>query len=78
MGSIFCGMSGTRWDRIGYDSYDFSQCFNYMGIRKWRVSTTGKRRIVVYDKTIDGAKAQACKKRGWLPSEITCVRMLYK
>jgi len=76
MGSVFPHFEGTKWWRLGYDSFDFSVCFNYLGIRKWRVHRK-REHIIVYAATIEAAKAEASDKRHWPLHEIDCVNMLH-
>lgn len=88
MGSIYPHFEGTRWDRLGYDSYDFDQCTRFVAVhrgkrittnkRKWRVLAMGKRRCTVFAETIAEAKSTACDKCGWDVNDIYDVHMLYR
>ena len=77
MGSIYPHFEGTRWDRLGYDSYDLDKNVPpvFMDVRKF-VVRAGRQRTIVYATSIDGAKAKACEKRGWASETITEVRAI--
>lgn len=64
MGSIYPGFSGTRWDRIGYDSFDLDKHIKpvFMNLFKWTVRQ-GRKHITVCAKDIDAAKRIACERR---------------
>jgi hypothetical protein len=73
MGSIYPHFSGTRDERVGYDSYDFTQIKPvWMDLYRWAVRA-GSKHITVLATTLDRAKARACEKRGWTIDEITSV-----
>lgn len=75
MGTIYPTIRGTRWDRIGYDSYDLDANIKpvFMDLFRWTVRA-GRQHTVVCAKTIDAAKIVACGKREWNLSDITEVR----
>ncbi len=76
MGSVFAHFEGTRWDRLGYDSYDFDQCCSFLGVRRWSVHYKGKHTIVCAS-TIVEAKQLAHERRGFPVDQIDCVHMLH-
>ena len=87
MGSIYPHFEGVRWDKLGYDSYDFEQCTRFVAVRrgkrlntnkrKFRILATGKRRCTVFAETITDAKRAACERCGWDISDIYDVHMLH-
>jgi hypothetical protein len=70
-------VGNTRWDRLGYDSFDQKNYYDWLGVCKWIVRA-GRRRVVVYEYGLDKAKAKACRIRGWSQNEITEVVRLCK
>ena len=88
MGSIFPGFEGPRWDKLGYDSYDFDKCTRFVAynhgkptitsMRKWRVLATRNRRCTVFAEGVAEARRRACELCGWVDSDIHCVRMLFR
>jgi hypothetical protein len=87
MGSIYPCFEGARWDRLGYDTYDFEQCTRFVSVhhgvrsttnrRKFRVLANGRKRCTVFAETITDAKKQACEKCGWDVADIYDVHMLH-
>lgn len=87
MGSIYPHFEGTRWDRLGYDSYDFNQCARFIAVhdgnpiitnkRKFRVLAHGRGRCTVWAETIAEAKAIACSERGWNVKDIYDVHIVH-
>jgi hypothetical protein len=77
MGSIYPGVSGPRWDTLGYDSYDLDKHIKpvFMDLFKWIVRK-GRSRAIVVARTLDEAKREACAKRDWPIADITEVRAI--
>jgi len=78
MGSIYPHFEGTRWDRLGYDSYDLDASIKpvFMDLFKWTVRQ-GRKHITVCAKDIDGAKRAACERReDFAYDQITEVRAI--
>lgn len=76
MGSVFPHFEGTRWDKLGYDSYNFDQCWSFMNMRRFRVHS-GRCHTIIVASNIPDAKRFACERRGWKESQIDSVHMLH-
>lgn len=76
MGSVFPHFEGTKWWRLGYDSYDFNKCYSFLNMRRFRVHK-GRLHTIAVASNIADAKRLARERRGWKEHEIDSVHIVH-